>query len=283
MNAVPPGSPIKSWTWMRWLMLIAVVFTLHVALVFIFGAHRETPPSVPPKNAPSLALVEESPDGWTALNNATLFGLPSQGGFAGPMWTAIPPIPLHQQDWTEKPHWLAETDSLSVAGLVAPLDSFVQTNQFADVHLEFTLPPSLTVPALPPESPFASDSTLQIEGGIAKRQLLRPVHLPVLTGADVIAPSKVQVLVDAAGDVVSAVLLPSDNFLETSTPVDNDANQQAGARALELARTVRFAPLASDTGKLIPAPASHLNVGVLVFNWQTAPGSATNGANKRNL
>lgn len=275
MNAVPSGSPVKKWTWMRWLTLVAIVFAIHVVLIFIFGA-RKSPVPAPVKNAPSLALAEESTGGWVALNNATLFSLPNQDGFAGLMWTALPPLPLHRQDWTEKPRWLGETDSLTVAELVRPLNRFVQTNRFADVHHEFSLPPALTVPALPAESLFAPDSTLQIEGDIAKRRLLTPIQLPVLPSADVIAPSKVQVLVDAAGNVVSAVLLPPDNFLETSALVDGNSNQRAGARALELARAIRFMPLAPDASKLVPSPASRLSVGVLVFNWQTAPETAAN-------
>jgi hypothetical protein len=91
------------------------------------------------------------------------------------------------------------------------------------------------------------------------------------------------VLVDAAGNVVSAVLLPSENFLETSASVDSDANGRAGARALELARAVRFAPLASDAASLFPNPSSQLSVGLLIFNWQTGPVTAATSATKGNL
>jgi hypothetical protein len=281
MSAAPPGSPIKKWTWTRWVTLIALVFVLHVALIFIFGRRKPAAPA-PVKNAPSLALTQES-GGWIALNNATLFGLPNQDSFAGSMWTPLPPLAIRQQDWTEKPHWLTETNPLSVAELVTPLKQFVQTNQFTSIHVEFTRPPALTVPALPIESPFTPDSTLQIEGDLAKRQLLTPIHPPLLSSTDVIVPSKVQVLVDGAGNVISAALLPSENFLETSTPADSDASHQAGARALELARSARFAPLASDTGTLVSNPTSRLSVGLLIFNWQTAPESADDGAKKKNL
>ena len=255
--------------------LVAVVFAIHVALVFIFGA-RKAPVPAPVTNAPSLVLAQESANGWLVLNDATLFGLPNQDGFAGLMWTELPPLPFRQQDWTEKPRWLAETNSLAVAELVKPLDRFVQTNRFAGIHLEFSLPPVLTVPALSAESPFAPASTLQIEGDIAKRPLLTPVNVPVLPSTDVVAPSKVQVLVDAAGRVVSAVLLPPDYFLETSAPVDSDANQRVGARALELARAIRFRPLAPNAAGPGPGPTSRLSVGMLVFNWQTAPETAVN-------
>ncbi len=66
-----------------------------------------------------------------------------------------------------------------------------------------------------------------------------------------------QVLVNAAGEVVSVVLLPSNNSGEVR---DADADQ----RALELARAARF------------APGSGLTLGQLIFNWCTVLPPATN-------
>jgi hypothetical protein len=81
--------------------------------------------------------------------------------------------------------------------------------------------------------------------------------LPSWPYADVIAPSRVQVLVNGAGEVVSAVLLPSDIPGEVQ---DADADQ----RALELARAARF------------ATAPGLTVGRLIFDWCTVAPAATN-------
>jgi len=67
----------------------------------------------------------------------------------------------------------------------------------------------------------------------------------------------VQVLVNAAGEVVSAILLPSNNPDEAR---DADADQ----RALAFARAARF------------APASGLTVGQLIFDWRTIAPPATN-------
>ena len=50
------------------------------------------------KDTPKLTLAGESGGDWQSLNNATLFGLPSQDGFAGLMWAALPPLPFRQQD-----------------------------------------------------------------------------------------------------------------------------------------------------------------------------------------
>ena len=71
---------------------------------------------------------------------------------------------------------------------------------------------------------------------------------------DVIAPSKVQLLVNEAGNVISAVLLPPD-----SGYIAADQYDRADQRALELARAARF------------APSSRLTIGRMIFNWHTVP------------
>jgi hypothetical protein len=94
---------------------------------------------------------------------------------------------------------------------------------------------------------------------LTQRKLLTIRDLPSWPLTDVIAPSKVQVLVDAAGVVVSAVLLPPDNRAGSAAQYD-PANQ----RALDIARDAQF------------APASRLTVGQMNFNWRTVTSPATN-------
>ncbi len=270
MNDAPAESSVRKWTWTRWAAAIAVVFALHVILIFIFGARKPISP-LPVKNAPSLALVGESGGDWSALNNATLFALPANNGFAGEMWAQLPPANFRKLDWTEDPHWLSATSSVPIAGLGLAFNSFVQTNRFASVHFDFNQPPQVTAPAIPAQPPLAQNSTLQIEGEIAKRPLLTPMKLPSWTNTDVIAPSVVQVLVDAAGDVVSAVFLPPENFSDESRGADADQS------AVKLARTARFAPLPDNDGETQIGPVSRFTFGQLIFNWQTVPPTTANG------
>lgn len=266
MNASPAEPTVKRWTWTYWLIAVALVFAAHIALIFIFGSRKPVPPAQV-KNAPSLALATESAGGWLALNDATLFALPDRDGFAELMWTALPPLPFHQQDWTEPPRWLV----LPANELGATFNHFVQTNPVTSVHFEYNLPPPLAAPILPAQSPFAQTSTLQIEGDLADRPLINPMKLPTWPFADVIAPSVVQVLVDAAGNVVSATLLPPENFLEANTVRDADADQQAVA----LARTMRFAPLSAEAVSVESGQSTSLAMGQMVFNWQTVPVTAS--------
>jgi TonB family protein len=73
------------------------------------------------------------------------------------------------------------------------------------------------------------------------------MFLPSPAYNDVIAPTVVQVLVDAAGHIVSTVMLAGSG-------VDS-----ADQRALDLARAARF------------FPASGPALGRIIFNWHTVP------------
>ena len=242
-----------SWTRSRWFTLIALIFTAHVLLLFTFGGRKQIVPREV-TNVPTLYLAANSSE-WLALNNPTLFALPHQKDFASAIW-----LPMHVLEpspfrWTQPPRWL----SLSADDLGLAFNQFMQTNRFAGFELQLKSPVKLSAPALPVESARAQTSTLQIEDGLAQRRLLDPIKLPSWPHADVIAPSQVQVLVDAAGKVVSAVLLPPGSGFTAADQYD-----QADKRALELARAARF------------APASRLTVGRMIFNWHTVPPPATN-------
>ena len=77
---------------------------------------------------------------------------------------------------------------------------------------------------------------------------------------------------NAAGNVVSAVLLPPENLSDSSASQDIEANQYA----VRMARGAQFAPLAPGDASVEASPASHLAIGQLVFNWQTVPVITTN-------
>ncbi len=279
MSADSPGPmPARRWSWSRWTAAVAIVFVLHVILIFTFGARKNIQPA-PARHAPSLALVAESPGDWLALNNATLFALPGNSGFAASMWMELPPLTIHQQNWTDEPHWLNPSNSLQMAELFGPFNRFVQTNHFGGIHFDFNLPPEVAAPATATQPPILQSSTLQIQGEIAKRHLLTPIRLPSWPDSDVDAPSIVQVLVDPAGNVVSAVLLPQEIMSQVNSwepPLWH--NKKADPWAVEEARTLRFSPLPSGA-----TPGSNtlsrVAVGQLVFNWYTVPATTTNVSN----
>src|SRR6202142_173899 len=135
----------------------------------------------------------------------------------------------------------------------------MQTNRFAGFELQLKPSLKLSAPGLPIEPVLAQNSTLRIEGELAQRQLPSPINLTNWPYANVIAPSRVQVLVDTAGNVVSTVLLPPDSVFAAADQYD-----QADQLALELARAMRF------------TPSPHLTIGRMTFSWHTVPPPAKN-------
>jgi hypothetical protein len=241
------------WPRSRWLVLVAVVFAVHVALLFVFGGRKPIVPRAV-TDVPMLRLTTDSSE-WLALNDPTLFALPHRKDLASPVWLQIAILKQPSFRWTEPPRWLP----LSADELGLAFSQFMQTNRFADLELQLRPPPGFSSPALPLEPVLARNSTLRVEGELSKRQLSAQINLTDWPYAGVIAPSKVQVLVDVAGDVVSTVLLPPDDGFTAADQYD-----QADQRALEIARAMRF------------TPSSHLTIGRVIFNWHTVPPPATN-------
>jgi TonB family protein len=249
-NPMPELAELKpqgeGWSQKKWLTIVAIIFAAHVAIIFAFGEKKQNVPRAV-KNVPALKLADDS-DELLALEDPTLFALPHIEGFAGRAWLQPPRVQFHRQDWTEQPRYLVSPDAKNLG---ATFQQFMRTNFFASHTLNFKPEAKLSEP-VPVETASGQNSTLQIEGEIAQRRLLEEINLPSLPYNDVIAPSVVQILVDAAGDVASTALLESSGF------------RDADDKALELARAARF------------APSSRMTFGKLIFNWRTIPLAATN-------
>ena len=242
-----------AWPRTRWVMVVALIFAAHIGLLFAFGAHKR-PPVRPVADVPTLRLANPAEE-WIALSDPTLFALPHTRDFAA--MTRMPPAILKPPAF----RWNGPGGEWPGPGaeLGAVFDEFMRTNRFA--HFELQLKPPLT--AAPPEAPvetvLAQTSTMAVRGDLARRAVVNSPDIPSLPYNDVIVPSTVQVLVDPAGNVVSAALLPPDNPAETASRYD-----VADRLALDLARSVRF------------AAGPELAVGQLVFNWHTVPATTTN-------
>jgi len=251
--AAPKPRGEGGWSLGRWLFLIVLVCALHVALLYVFGARKPIVPR-PATAVPVLKLADGS-DEWLALNDPTLFALPHDGDFVTAMWSHAPDVEPPSFRWTEPPRWLP----LPADELMVVFNRFMQTNRFASFRLRLKPPARLSTPAQSIAPALAQASTMRLEGDLTRRRLIAPINLPSWPYADVIAPSRVQVLVNEGGDVVSAVILPSENSLEALDHYD-----MADQRALEIARATRF------------APAPGLTLGQMIFTWHTVPPPATN-------
>jgi len=242
------------WSWQKWLSRVALVFAAQVAFILLLG-RKEFPPPRTVTNVPQFTLTESS-DELMALDDPTLFALPHANDFASAVWLKKFVTPAPNYRWAEPPGELLSPAGESLGAVFA---GFMRTNQLSPIPLNFKLPAKLSEPVLTSQPIFAENSTLYVRGELAQRKLLNPVSLPSWPYADVIAPSRVQVLVDAAGNVISAVLLSPDSPVEAANHYD-----AADRRALALARNLRF------------APAPRLTIGLLIFDWRTVAPPATN-------
>ena len=247
MNASSADSRVARWKWARWLVFIAVVFAAQAGFIFAFGQRKSVVPRAV-ADVPKLQFAGNNE--LLALDDPTLFALPNQNGFASSVWWQMPNVAPPSFRWTEPPRWLA----LANENLGAVFSQFMQTNVFAAFEMNITPPPELS--ELPPANAPApaQNSTLQVTGDLAQRPMLNPISLPTIPYNDVIPPSRIQVLVNPAGEVISMVLLPPRNSEEGAAD-DNTADEQA----LEIARDARF------------APGPRLTIGQMIFNWRTVP------------
>ena len=145
-------------------MLIALVFVVHLALIFAFG-QRKPPAPRAVINVPELKFATSSEE-WLALNDPTLFAQPNLAGFAGPAWLEPPHVPFHQQEWTESPRWL----ELPVAELGGIFSQFMLTNRFVASQFESKPPARFIAPVALVEPNLAKASTMRIEGDLTQRR-----------------------------------------------------------------------------------------------------------------
>jgi hypothetical protein len=255
-----PEGRAGGWSRKKWLIMVALVFAGQVAIIFVLG-EKQVPPPRAVKIAPHMTLADSFNE-LIALDDPTLFVLPHANDFASAVWNEMPIVPQPAFRWPAT----NAAAPLATENLGAVFTRFMQTNQFAAPVLEFKPEPALSEPVFSVPPAFAGNSSLQIEGELAQRKLLVPISLTNWPYAGVITPSKVQVLVDASGRVVQAVLLPPDKSIVLLPSANADAVRYNAAdrRALELARSARF------------SASSRLTVGQLVFHWCTVPPPATN-------
>ena len=232
------------WNWKKTFLVILFAFVAHLALVSLLGAKKNAVPR-PVKNVPVFHLADNASE-FVRLTDPTLFARSPAEDFSAAAGASQPVGEPPSFHWTETPPFLAP----AVSTLGAAFNAFMQTNRFVTTVLNFK-PPPLPGPLLTTSEPLLPQiSTWQLGGEIAGRRLLNPLTAPTPMVNDVLEPSRVQLLVDTDGNIVSAVLLDASG--------DNNTDQTA----LTLARTLRF------------APAARLMFGEIIFYWHTVPTNA---------
>ena len=238
----PP--PIESWGWRKFLLIILMAFTAHLAFVFLLGAKKPAPQRVV-KNVPAFHLTDSASE-LMRLTDPTLFALPHAEDFPDGIMAATPTVTATEFRWTETPPFLG----LNPANLGGAFNAFMQTNRLETSALKFKPEPQLSAPAINLEPALPQNSSWSLAGGLVGRRVLNNISPTSPAVNDVIAPNRVQLLVAADGNVVSTVLLETSGL--------DTADQQA----LTLARTLRF------------APANKVVFGEILFTWHTVPVNA---------
>jgi hypothetical protein len=262
MNGVLPEpfawSARKRWLW------IGVAIAAQFGLLFWLSARSPRPVRVA-KARPVVRLVPGARGDWLSVADPTLFSRAHRTGFSGPAWLGVPPLPEPEKlpESAVAPAWL----TLSPESLGGELHAAAETPPTEFAPLWKPPPPAPTQPAVEPLFPAITNSVVQVEGALAARGLLSLPALPSWSNADVLAPSQVQVMVDARGNPVSALLLAGSGL------------KGADEAAVRLALAARFgtdpAALDSQPGN----PAAGLIFGRLLFRWHTLPVAAvTNNA-----
>lgn len=241
------ANPGCGWSRRRWVGFVAVVYVLQLLLMMgLSHPRRVAPPLTLPVSQPVWHLASGSlAEGlirapWLA--DPAQFALISPKGFTGALWTNLDAPPARTAEWTEPVRWLTRAGGGIEAGAGVshgslPLD-LPRVSDRAD-------------PAIPlhsrPADRLMTNSALRLLDGLAGRQWLAPPGLGQWEHNDVLGPSAVQVVVNEHGAVVSATLVSGSGLAA------------ADQKALALARSARFNPVAG-------AP---LVWGRIEFVWET--------------
>jgi hypothetical protein len=246
--------PREGWNRRQFLFLLVIAVILHVALIIVFGTKKPVLPEMPRPSVPHLQLVGDGNE-LIALGDPTLFARPNARDLVSVYWRHTPAVSQPDFNWTEEPRYLPP--AAQQLGFI--FREFMRVSQPAEFPLTFKPAPKLTLPVIAFDKIAPQASAMKITGDLAARPLLTSVALPSLPWNDALAPSKVQALVDPAGNVFSAVLLPLESVPDAGTSAAiGDSN------ALAIARSLRF------------APAPGLTFGEIIFRWHTVPMTSTN-------
>jgi hypothetical protein len=249
-HSFPEMPPAERWSWKRTGFIIVFALAAQLAFIFLLGTKKTVAP-LAVTNVPVFRLADNS-SALVRLTDPTLFALPHVEDFVPAAWSQPPTNAAPVFSWValEPARYLA----LAPASLGAAFNVFMQTNHFSPLVLGFKPDAQLAMPQAAVESLLPQNSTWRLAGDLAGRRVLNTntFAVPPINVNDVIAPSRVQLLVDKDGNIASAVLLESSAY----APADQEA--------LALAQRLQF------------ARSDKLMFGEIIFNWHTVPLATTN-------
>lgn len=241
------------WTARRWIASLIILFVLQVGLLFIVSEKHSAPKALQRRTQVRLLtkpMTQTQRFSRLLATDPTAFVLAHPRGFSGGAWLDNPAEKYVVPDWDEPPRWL----ELNVPALGTVFTNFLRGVGENGLHIADKIAPEMFVLVEPPRSPAAS--RFFIEGDLADRPLLSILAPPVWPSTEILRNSTVQLLVDGAGNVVSARLLSRSGLMA------------ADQRAVSLARDLNFRPLNAGPG------STNLMSGKITFQWETVPAPA---------
>lgn len=239
----------EPWSRGRWAMTVSIVVALQLALVLALSRR----PDIQPRTGlnTQVILPESVAVELQALTDPMLLAAGGPHSFAA-VWLKTPEIPGVDADWEEPPQWLPLDPGL----LAREFLEFARSN-VASLHgLAFkTKPRVLPSAGLASPAPLRMASTLRVLGALTNRTLLRTPELPSWPATDLLLPSKVRVVVDGRGRIISAILQSSSG------------SEEADRFAVNQAMQMSFAPASPGIQH------QALTLGQLEFQWQATRAS----------
>jgi hypothetical protein len=261
--AVLQTAPV-AWPRRRWWLMLILIFCGQLAL--IFGLSSRLPLQVrTPARAPVLQFANSHASELMALWDPTLFALPHRRGFSTVVRNVRQPAETSVAPQAEPIEYL----DFSGQGLGAVFDQFVATNRFEPTPLLAETPPDLGLPPLVSPQAVSAPSRVRVEGPLAQRKLLSRIVVPPMAHTEILAPTVVEIMVDADGLTVSSVI--PDWARPAAGLPSGSGSKEADQRALQLARGARFESIRPSGPDLPATQPGALTPGRLIFEWQTVP------------
>jgi hypothetical protein len=244
----------RPWSLRHWGGMVVLIFGVQLGLIFWLGTRAPMLP-LPAAAALTLHLAAPASAELRALYDPTLFTLPHAQGFSGTVWQRVPRPEFRPFEWSAPPNRLP----LAVDRIGAIFTRLVETNYSSALQLPARPEASPTLPNLPPLSMLRARSVVELEDGLAERNLLTPLQLKSWSSLDILTNSVVRVVADAEGRPVSVTLLSGSGSA--------DADQYA----LDQAEAARFKPASRTPAETSPNSAAPLSWGKMIFRWHTVP------------
>ncbi len=250
----PENTP---WSQRRWVASILVLFVIHLGAFHFLSPKTSSPARVGSSQLTVRWLTEPAHAkrvlDTLLLDDPTLMAMASPRGFSGAAWLRPQPALFQATQWAD-----AERSLSQPIGALG--DGFRKSAELKPTVIEPLRQPTSVVGNLTERTALRTNSQLLVEGPLRERAAGRLPKLGSRPVADVLADTRVQVLVSAEGMVVSP-------RLASATAARNPAQWAADQDALKVARTLRFAPL-PKAGSQGPGT---LVEGTLVFRWHSVP------------